>query len=66
LLPGKPVKFSRDEAKRELKGVTEVVSLEVDAMVSEKRRWEPVMEKVEGLGDAVKIEDAGSVLEREW
>jgi len=66
LLKGKPVKISRDVAKRELKGVTEAVSLEVDGAVGEKRRCEPEMEKVEGLGDAVKVEDAGSVFEPEW
>jgi hypothetical protein len=62
----RPAKVSREEARRVLKGVTEIVSVEGYGVVGEKAAREPVTEKVEGLGDAVLVGDVGSVYEREW
>jgi hypothetical protein len=73
LLTGRPVKISREKARRELERVTEVVRFdEVGGERGEKVEWKSKLamrEKVEwleGMGGAVGRGDDESVVEAEW
>ena len=67
-LTGRPVKISREVARKELKVVTEVVSMQgVDGVRHEKLEAEKVsMQEDVGMGAAVGGGDARSVVEQEW
>jgi hypothetical protein len=73
LLTGRPIKTSRETARRELEGVTEVIRFGEEGGMEEKKvQWKREMvmreevEKLEGMGGAVGREDEGDMVEEEW